>query len=165
MARTAIAKNPRTDVDVRALLEKYPDMQPDGRIVAHEDVEGLLRLNRRHPYYKTVIRHWRRALFDEQRLFIDGRSALGQGFKVLTPDEMIRYSNRQVRAAGRILKKAVKVAATPREDEIVDTNVRAYRARLLSAAEQMLTQHGRVMREIGATLRPPAQLPRTAPVQ
>jgi len=155
-------KNPRTDADVNLLLTRFRDLQPDGRVIAHADIESTLRLRRTESSYKTAIKHWRQALFNEQRIYIDGRSARGEGFKALTPDEMIRFSNRKVRAAGRLLKKAVAIAASPRDDELIDPNVRLYRARLLSAAEQMIAHHGRLIREMGAALRPPTQLPRTA---
>jgi hypothetical protein len=146
-------------------MDRFSELLPDGRVIRHDDIEAVLRLNRRQPYYKTVVKHWRKDLFHEQRLYLDGRSALGDGFKVLTPDEMIRFSNRLVRAVGRALKKAVAIAATPRDDELIDSNVRAYRARLLSAAEQMLSNNGRLLREVSAELRAPRQLPRSAPAQ
>lgn len=162
MKPAKLVKNPRVDADVQLLLTRFREMQPDGRILAHEEVEAVLRVQRRSSYYMTVTRHWRRALFNEQRLYLDGRSAEGHGFKVLTADEMIRFSNKLVRAAGRQLKKSVVIAAAPRDEELIDPNVRAYRARLLSAAEQMIANHGRLIREVGATLRPPTQLPRAA---
>lgn len=156
------AKNPRTDADVNLLLTRFRDLLPDGRVITHVEVEAVIRVPRTSSYYKTVTKHWRRALFNEQRFFLDGRSAHGEGFKILTPDEMIRWSNARVRAVGRQLRKALIVAVTPRDDEIIDPNTRAWRAHVVSFAEQLNATHGRLLREVGAALRPPAQLPRAA---
>lgn len=148
----------RTDADVRLLTERFSGILPDGRLISHEDIEAAVGLDREDSRYKTVTKHWRRVLFEEQRIFLDGRAAEGHGFKALAPDEMVRYANREVRAVGRRLKRALIVAATPSDDEIADPNNRAYRARLLSATEQIAQAHGRVMKELSAALRPPRQL-------
>lgn len=149
---------PRTDADVRLLLDRFKDCLPDGRILSHETIESALTMSRDSSRYKTVIRHWRRILFQEQRVFLDGRSAYGHGFKALTPDEMVRYANREVRAIGRKLKRAIIIAATPADSEIADDNNRIYRARLLSATEQIAQAHGRVVKDLSSALRPPKQI-------
>ena len=153
-------RNPQTDADVNLLLKRFSDLLPDGRLIEHAEVEQTLRTRRETSQYILVVRHWRRALFTEKRLVLDGRAANGQGFIVLTPDEMVRYSNRRVREAGRILRRAIAVAIAPRDDEIMDSNTRAYRARLVMATEQIWSTHRRTLREIGSPLRPTPALPR-----
>lgn len=162
MAKTQFVKEPRTDADVGRLLATFT-IRPDGHIISHDAIEQCVTLRRQDARYRTVTNHWRRRVFQEQRVFLDGRTAEGRGFKALTPDEMVRYSNRQVRAIGRQLKRALIIAATPTDDEIVDPHTRAYRTRLLSAAEQIAAAHDRVLRDIGGALKRPAQLPRSVP--
>jgi hypothetical protein len=154
---TRFIREPRTDADVKLLMEQFADILPDGRLIAHETIEGVLALSRDQARYKTIMKHWRRNLFEEQRVWLDGRAAEGHGFKVLTPDEMVRYANREVRAIGRKLKRAILIAASPLDDEI-DASNRLYRARLLSATEQIAQAHGRVVRELTKALQPPRQL-------
>lgn len=151
-------REPRTDIDVKLLIEKFSGLLPDGRLITHEAIEQLLRIGRDKAHYRTVTKHWRKAVFQEQRVWLDGRSADGHGFKALTPDEMVRFANREVRAIGKRLKRALIVAATPSDDEILDPHTRLYRARLISATEQIAQAHGRVVRELSAALRPPRQI-------
>ncbi len=159
MAQIAkLVHEPRTDADVRLLVERFQNLLPDGRLITHAEIESVIHLARHEPRYRTVTKHWRKVLFQEQRIFLDGRAAEGHGFKALTADDMVRYANREVRSIGRRLKRALLVAATPSDDQISDPNNRAYRARLISATEQIAAAHGRVVRELSAALRPPRQL-------
>ena len=153
-------RNPRIEADVQLLLGRFRDLLPDGRIVAHEEVEALLQLNRKANRYQTVTTRWRRVLLDEQRIFLDGRSALGHGFKSLTPDDMVRYSNRRVRSVGRILKKAIYVAGLPDPSELSSSELRTFQARLFVACEQVLSTHRRVLVDLTKAMQPPRQLPR-----
>jgi hypothetical protein len=154
-------KQPRIDADVQLLLGRFRDLLPDGTVIQHAEIERLLNLKRRDGRYQTVTKRWRQVLFEEQRIFLDGRAALGQGFKSLTPDDMVRYSNKRVRAIGRLLRKAIAVAALPQPNEL-STDARVYQARLLLAAEQIMTTHKRVLVDLSTALKPPRQLPRVA---
>lgn len=158
MRKMEFIQHPQTDADVKRLLDSVPDLVADGRLITHESVERILVMHREQARYKTVVRHWRRAVFQERHVFLDGRSAEGHGWKALTPDEMIRFANREVRGLGRRLKRALILAATPQDDEITDPNSRLYRARLLSATEQIAQAHGRVVRDLSQALKPPRQL-------
>lgn len=158
MAAQRFQKDPRTDADVQVLLRHYQDLLADGRILTHEELEGLLKMRRTDARYKTVLRHFRRVVFNERQIFLDGVSAEGLGFRALTGNDMVRYGNRRLRHVGRTLKKAVRVLATPHDDEISDPHARAYRARVLVVAEQMAATHGRSMREVTTALRAPTQL-------
>lgn len=158
---TRIAKlvhQPQTDADVQLLLAHFAGILPDGRLIAHAEIEEVIHLRRHESRYHAVTKHWRRVLFEEQRVFLDGRSAEGHGFKALTPDEMVRFANREVRAIGRRLKRALLVAASPSDDEIQDPNNRVYRARLISGTQQMAQAHARVIRELSSALKPQRQL-------
>jgi hypothetical protein len=110
--------------------------------------------------YRTVTDRWRKVLFDEQHVFLDGRAAHGEGFVVLTPDEMIRYANRRVQAVGRALRKAVKIIALPRPDDLTDNANRIYQARLLVTTEQILHAHKHAILDLTKALRPTPVLPR-----
>ncbi len=96
-----IVRNPLIEADVDRLWHVFADILPDGREIRHEQIEAALRLNRAQSRYRTVVAKWRRRLFDEKRIALDGQIAQGRGFVVLTPDGMVRFGNRRVRAAGR----------------------------------------------------------------
>lgn len=162
MADVKFQRNPRTDADVELLLGRFRDLLPDGRTIAHEEIETLLRMNRKQARYKTVTSKWRNILLGEQRVFLDGRAALGAGFVALTPDDMIRYSNRRVRQVGRILRKAIQVASLPDPSELKSSEMRNYQARLFVACEQLAQTHKHVLLDLTKALQPPRQLPRGA---
>jgi hypothetical protein len=155
-----IQRNPRIDADVELLLGRYRDLLPDGRVISHREIESLLKLTRKQSRYRTVTNKWRRFLLQEQRVFLDGRSALGEGFIALTPDDMIRYSNKRVRQVGRILRRAIQVASLPDPSELKSSEMRNYQARLLVACEQVTMTHRHVLLDLTKALQPPRQLPR-----
>jgi hypothetical protein len=152
-------KNPRIDADVQLLLGRFRGLIPDGRLIAHEEIERLLKLNRRSSRYLTVTRKWRDVEFNEHHVFLDGRAALGQGFISLTPEEMIRYSHRTVRQVGRKLQKAIRVNALPDPSELTE-NSRIFQARLMVAVEQITSTHKRVLIDLSKAMKPPTPLPR-----
>ena len=127
-----IQKNPAIEADVRLLLTVFPDLLPDGRVILHEQLEATLKMSRLTSRYRTVVTKWRKVVFNERRVELDGRSAEGRGYVVLTPDEMVRYGNRNVRAAGRKIQKAIQVASAPNDEEL-STDVRRYRMLLMGA--------------------------------
>ena len=160
MKLAAFQRNPRIDADVELLLGRFRDLIPDGRTIAHEEIESLLKLNRKQARYKTVTYKWRRTLLTEQRVFLDGRAALGAGFVCLTPDDMIRYSNQEIRQVGRNLRKAITVAGLPDPSELKSSEMRNYQARLFVACEQLVSTHKHVLLDLTKALQPPRQLPR-----
>jgi hypothetical protein len=72
---------------------------------------------------------------------------------------MIRYSHRAVRAVGRKLQKAIRIAALPDPTEL-SSDARVYQARLIVAVEQITGTHKRVLIDLSKALKPPQQLPR-----
>jgi hypothetical protein len=162
MARAAqFEKNPRIDADVQLLLGRFRDLIPDGRVIPHEEIERLIKLNRQSSRYLTVTRRWRDVEFHEHHVFLDGRAALGHGFKSLTPEEMVRYSHRTVRQVGRKLQKAIRVAALPDPSELT-ADSRIFQARLMVAVEQITSTHKRVLIDLSKAMQPPRTLPRGA---
>lgn len=155
-----IEKNPKVASDVELLLGRFRDLLPDGRLIAHSEIESLLSLDRKQSRYHTVTAKWRAVLLTEQRVFLDGRSANGNGFISLTPDEMVRYSNRRVRQVGRILRKAITVGSLPDPSELKSSEMRTYQARLLLLCEQVVQTHKRGLVDLTRALQPPRQLPR-----
>jgi len=156
-----ITRNPRNDVDVKRLLEIFPDLMADGRRILHTQLEEALTMSRVASRYKTVVRRWRNVVLAERGVYLDGMLAEGQGLVALTPDEMVRFGNRQVRTAGRRLKKALIVLALP-DDSALSEDSRRYRQRLLLATEQIAATHRAALRDLGKTLAPMKQLPRAA---
>jgi len=161
MAKQKIVKNPRTDADVALLIAVFPDLLPDGRHIAHTQIESVLKLGRLTGRYHTVVAKWRRVVFDERRVFLNGRLGDGTGFVALTPDEMVRYANRQVRSAGRKLRHALAVASAP-NDEQLSEDVRRYRRLLEAAAMRIAQEHKRELHEVAKAMAPMKQLPRVA---
>ena len=157
-----IEKNPRIEADVDLLLGRFRDLVHDGRVILHSEIEDVLRLRREQSRYKTVTAKWRAILLEEHRVFLDGRAAHGQGFVSLTPDDMVRYSNRRVRQVGRAIRKAIRVAALPDPSELKSSELRTYQARLLLACEQLHTAHKHVLVDLTKALRPAPGLPRGA---
>ena len=155
-----IVKNPRIDADVAILVGHFRDVIQDGRVIGHEEIERLLSMNRKHGRYKTVTTKWRRIMETEYRVFLDGRSALGMGFVSLTPDEMIRYSNKRVRQMGRQIRKAIRVASLPDPNALKNSEMRSYQARLLMACEQFARSHKHVLVDLTKIVAPARALPR-----
>lgn len=159
--RGKIEKNPRTDVDVQLLRDVFPDLLPDGREVTHAQIETVLSEARISARYKRVVAKWRRQLLMERGIWLDGLLAQGRGFVALTPDEMVRFGNRGVRAAGRKLRKALVVASTPNDAALSD-QTRRWRGLLTIAMEKIAQEHKTTLREVGKALAPMKQLPRKA---
>ena len=160
--RAKIQANPLTAVDVETLMQVFPDILPDGRRVTHEQIESVLKISRISSRYRTVVRKWRRRLFTERRIFLDGRAADGAGFVSLSPDEMVRYGNREVRAAGRKLKGAFAVVSLPNDAELSVDTLR-YRNLLSMAIEKIVLEHKSSLRDVSKSLTPTRQLPRLKP--
>lgn len=156
-----IAKNPSTDADVQLLLAVFPDLVPDGRRLTHEQLESVLKMSHLSSRYRTVVNRWRRLLFVERRVFLDGRIGDGTGFIALTPDEMVRFANREVRSAGKKLKKAIAVASAPNDDELT-VSMLSYRRLLEAAAVRIAQEHRSALKYVSKALRPMKQLPRAA---
>jgi hypothetical protein len=156
-----IEKNPLTDVDVQLLCDVFPDLLPDGRLITHEQIEAALREHRITSRYKRVVEKWRRRLLDERSVFLDGMVANGRGFVALTPDDMVRFGNRNVRSIGRKLRKTLKVMLTP-DDAALSEDTRRYRGLLTVALEKINAEQRSVLREVTRALAPMKQLPRKA---
>ena len=154
----SIEKNPRTDVDVALLREVFCDLLPDGREVTHEQVEAVLREARTSARYRRVVLKWRRQLLFERAVYLDGQMAHGRGFICLTPDEMVRFGTRQVRAAGRKLRKGLRVAGTP-DDSKLSAEVRRGRQMLAVVVAKLELASQGALKDISRALAPPPSLP------
>lgn len=155
-------EDPQTEADVRHLLAVFADLLPDGRLIAHTQIEAAVTLPRSASRYRTVTRKWRKALFAERGVYLDGLTANGQGFVALTPDEMVRHGNRGVRMAGRKLARALRVMSVP-SDAALSEDMRRYRGRLAMAVEQIARQQTSALREVTRALAPMPTLPRRVP--
>lgn len=156
-----LQKNPQNDADVQVLLKVFGDVIPDGRQITHEQLETVLSISRLSSRYRTVVSKWRRILFIERRVWLDGRAAEGAGFRALTPDEMVRYANREVRASGKKLKKAIAIASAPNDEEL-SADVLRYRQLLEAAAIKISLEHRQSLRDVSKGLAPMKQLPSRA---
>jgi hypothetical protein len=156
-----IVKNPKTDADVKLLRDVFGRVLPDGTEIAHEQIEAVLRIPHASSRYRAVTHKWRRELFQENGVYLDGRAAEGRGFVALTPDQMIRFANRGVRAAGRKLRRMIAVASAP-DDDALSPQLRQYRQALLAATERIAREHRAQLRDVSRSLSSPKQLPRKA---
>lgn len=157
-----IQKNPVTAADVALLMTVFGDLVPDGRQVTHEQIEAALKMNRATGRYRTVTDRWRRVLFRERRVWLDGRAAEGRGFIAMTPDDMVRFgASREVRSAGRKFKKALALLSAPKDEELSDA-VRRQRQLFLAATEKIVRENRSALRDVSKALGPAKQLPRAA---
>lgn len=154
-----IVKNPQVDADVRMLLGVFSDLLPDGREVQHEQIETVLKLARTSSRYRTVTKKWRRIVFEERGVYLNGRGVAGRGFVALLPNEMVRFGNREVRGAGRRFQKAIAIMALP-ADEQLSADVKRQRQLLLAATERIAREHKHELRAVTRALAPMKQLPR-----
>lgn len=157
---TTIVKNPNYDVDVDRLDDVFSDLIPDGRTLRHTQIEAALGVHRATARYRTVVRKWRRRL-RERCLILDGELARGEGFIVLTPDGMVNHGNRNIRSAGRKLRRAINDIALPRDEQLSDA-VRQQRALLGAAMERIAHQQRSELRLINQAVAAQRQLPRKA---
>jgi hypothetical protein len=160
-AMTTIQRNPRNNVDVETLCRIFPDLLPDGREITHAQLEAALSLNRAQSRYRTVVTKWRKLLLAERGVWLDGQIAQGRGFVVLVPDEMVRFGNRGVRAAGRKFRHALAVVSAPKDEQLSE-DTRRYRALLEAAIVKITNENRATLRAIGAAATPMRQLPRKA---
>lgn len=151
--------NPQTDADVHLLLRSFPTILPDGSLIPHDQVERVLRVPHNDPRYKTAVSRWRKVLIAERCVYLDGIAARGKGFISLTPDEMVRFGNRSVRAAGRKLRRAMQIISLP-EDKQLSADTLKYRGLLSTALEKIANDHRTALRDVTHALAPLKQLPR-----
>ena len=154
-----IMSNPSTNVDVDLLCTVFSDLLPDGREIRHEQIEALLSAPRLSNRYRLVVTKWRRRLFAERTVWLDGIAAQGRGFIALTPDEMVRFGSRGVRHAGRKLRKALAVLSAP-ADVALSEGIRKNRALLAVAIERIAHESKSALRDVTRALGPQQQLPR-----
>lgn len=154
-------RDPQTEADVAHLMAAYTDLAADGRVVTHDALEGLLLVSRQTPRYRTVIRHWRRAMMRERGLYLDGITARGAGFVAAKPDETVRCGRRDVRSASRKLKRGLAVMSLPADDALSD-GVRFYRSRLAVAINHLSQQHAASLRDVSRALASMPTLPKRA---
>ncbi|HWB15960.1 MAG TPA: hypothetical protein VG538_06085 [Vicinamibacterales bacterium] len=154
-------RDPQNDADVRLLMQVFPDILPDGRTITHAQLEGALKLSRVSSRYKTVVNKWRKILQAERCVYLDGMIGRGHGFVSLTPDEMVRFSNRTVRASGRKLKKALAVVSMP-DDHQLSQDTLKYRGLLQAALEKISVEQRAAIRDVTRALAPMKQLPKRA---
>lgn len=156
--------NPSTAADVQLLWDVFPDLLPDGREITHAQIEAVLKMRHQSSRYRSVVTKWRRQLFRERGVYLDGQVAQGRGFIALAPDEMVRFGNRRVREAGRKFRKGLAVLAAPR-DEDLSLDMRRYR-QLLEATVVKITHDNRsALRDVARAMAPQPQLPRAQPVE
>jgi hypothetical protein len=153
--------DPKNEADVQQLLRIFPDILPDGRLITHEQIEAALSMSRLSAKYRSVVTKWRRVLQYERCIYLDGLSSKGRGFVSLTPDEMIRFGNRGVRAAGRKLRRALQVVSLP-DDAALSEETRKYRGLLSLAMEKIIADHRSALRDVSRALAPIKQLPRAS---
>lgn len=160
-----IVKNPLTAVDVQRLWTAFPDLLPDGRVITHDQIEAVLQEPRTSARYRRVVSKWRRQLWTERSVVLDGISARGRGYVSVTNEEMPRQGHRDGRVGLRKIKKAIAVAATP-EDAALSEHTRRYRLLFVAAMEKTVRDHQRTLKDVMQALGPVKQLrqaPTTSP--
>lgn len=148
-----------TEPYVKRLNEHFGELEADGRVIEHAELEPLVDAKKGSNAYKTRVDAWRRALWRTRQLVLDGRYAAGEGYKVLSPNEMVRHSTREAHSGRRRFERALAVASVAALDEL-DEEHRELQALALSSYSKVLTVDKETRKSIAAALRKREALPR-----
>lgn len=96
-----------TAPEVKALHEKY-GKPAKGQEWTHEEIEGVINVERTTSRYRAITNTWRKQLLRLHQLVVD--AVPGEGFRCLTDGEALRHSDKQLKSSGRKLKKARQTA-------------------------------------------------------
>ncbi len=103
-----------TDIEVNKLLERYVKANV-GDIINHEDIEALVRVERKKNYhrYRTIVSRFAAKLFSQYNVRL--LALRGVGYRVLSPNERVDLSIDNAGAAVRHLGRALRdVVSAPR---------------------------------------------------
>ena len=111
MTIATIANGRPVKPDVDKLMEHYGGVPRDGRVITHREVEKIIEETHGSHRYSGVTSSWRKRMESEQGITLDGRSAAGEGFRVLSAPDMVEFSSIEHKSARRKVAKAVRTAA------------------------------------------------------
>ena len=119
----SIAKGRPVKPEVDKLLKKYAGVPRDGRVITHDEISATIGIEpekdgKRFGHYNAVIQSWRKKMRNEYGVILDGRSAVGEGYRVLRADDMVKHGESEHRAAYRKVGRAVQAAALAPDNEL-----------------------------------------------
>lgn len=154
----SIANGRLTQPEVDKLMERYSRIARNGDVITHEEIESLIGVSRSEGHYRSVIKKFRQALEDERGVVLDGRTARGVGFRVLTAEDFTTFAGREFRSGYRKTKRAVKVAALAPDDELTPSG-RLRRDHALLHMSTTLQSMAGTRKALAAPPQPPSLAP------
>jgi len=131
----------------------------DGSVIPHEVFEKALDLDRGEARYRTIMTGVRRRLLREQNVYLEGRSAGGRGFRVLTAAQMIEHGLLRVsRARRQVGRSRILIGAAP--DQELTSIERAVRDHAVFQYALVEGAFSTAQRQVAACARPTPLLPR-----
>jgi hypothetical protein len=134
------------------LLRSHFGLPVHGQVIAHEDCEAVLGLDRKSSRYKTVIHAWRSSLKRSDN--IEFIALPGEGFRVLFDDERVEVHISGVSRGIRKIDRSARALASVPRDALSDP-VRAQ----ADNAQVVLAKMSTFMHESQSALAPPAPSP------
>jgi len=123
-----------TDGELKLLLEAFDDLKEEA-VITHDQITEVIGVEWKTDRYRTVTDRWKKTIFREQN--IDIAAIPSVGFRVLTPDERVKYGIKDAGSAHRKLTRA---------------RTRTGRADTKRLSEQMLLKQEHAMRLFDAQL-------------
>jgi hypothetical protein len=118
MSLENIRNGQSTRPDVELLMKAFPSLRRDGSVVAHEEIAKIIGHQHGTTRYRTVVEAWKKAVFREYGIVLDGRLAVGEGFYPLKPAEHNQYAKRQTKTVHRRIRFAAAVVGVVPDEEL-----------------------------------------------
>jgi hypothetical protein len=158
-----IVTNPSVTVDVDRLVAHFGVLESD-QVLLHSEIEGVLGMPRISSRYKTVLKKFRRRVGEEQRVYIDGRHAHGDGFIVLKGDACIGWAHAQAKRSVKHINRAKWVASMPAPEELTPEK-RNFQAQLFVALDRISQGQKAALMDFSKAVAPQKTLPRVGPLR
>lgn len=153
-----------TKPDVDKIMRSIKAEERRGGVVKHEEIEGLIKVERTENRYKTVCNAWRKKVFTAHGVKIvgDRPDVVGVGFAVLTNKEQIAEAERQYGKGRRRVGAGWKTAALVTEEDLEEADLKR-RDHAIQTGVQLFTAHREAQKSLAASTRPQHQHPRLEP--
>lgn len=130
-----------TGPDVDRMVENFGAV-PEGESVPCADIEDVLGVRRDQSRYRTVMAAFRRRMFHERNVDIEGNGE--GGFVVNTPERRIARAGKMVETGRRVVGRAVLLACQTDASRLPD-DCRAERERISSIGQRKIDMAAAVM--------------------
>lgn len=98
-----------TEPDVNKLLATY-GTPSEGAVIFYDDISQVLQQDRHSSRFKTVVSAWRKQLLKSYNL--DSKAKAGEGILILTPEERVCESGKNLLSSARQVRRGFVRAST-----------------------------------------------------